>query len=450
MRRLLLILLSLATGSVTPAASAPEGELIDHVWAGHPVPFALLVERGHQFIAYYDADRQINVLGRKLDTAEWSRIRPQGRPVPNRDHPSNAVGWDSHNSLQLALDREGCLHLSGNMHADPLVYYRTRKPFDLATLERIDRMTGELEERTTYPRFSRHPDGRLLFAYRTGGSGNGSDLYNVYDPNTRLWQRLFDGPLLDGEGERSAYSTGPRRGPDRLYHLLWMWRDTPDARSNHTLSYARSRDLLNWETSAGKPIKRPITMANAEVVDAAKSEDGLINVCFALGWDAEKRPVAVYHRYDTNGHSQLFIARADDHGVWQHRQLSDWSFRVEFPGYGSQGIQLGVGSPKLESNGQLIIEYSAPQVGAGRWRLDGKTLAVLEQLPTARSPLSALDVSPRGTFPGLQVQTASSQADGRRWLLRWETLGVNRDLANRDVPPPSELRLYELAEGDDL
>jgi alpha-L-rhamnosidase len=62
---------------------------------------------------------------------------------------------------------------------------------------------------------------------------------------------LFDGPLLDGEGERSAYSSGPQRGPDGRFHLLWMWRETPDAMTNHTLSYARSRDLIHWETSSG-------------------------------------------------------------------------------------------------------------------------------------------------------------------------------------------------------
>jgi hypothetical protein len=39
------------------------------------------------------------------------------------------------------------------MHANPLVYYRTRVPFDVATLERIDRMTGERETRCTYPVF---------------------------------------------------------------------------------------------------------------------------------------------------------------------------------------------------------------------------------------------------------------------------------------------------------
>ena len=92
------------------------------------------------------------------------------------------------------------------------------------------------------------------------------------------WRRFFDGPLLDGEGERSAYSSGPHRGPDGRFHLLWMWRETPDAMTNHTLSYARSRDLIHWETSSGKPLARPITLANAEVIDPAKPGEGLINM----------------------------------------------------------------------------------------------------------------------------------------------------------------------------
>ena len=426
------------------AAEPGGGMLVDRAWSGHPVGFDLLTDRGHQFIAYYDAARRITVAGRALGETNWTRVWPDGVEVPNRGRLSNVTGWDSHNYLTMTLDRDGCLHLSGNMHADPLVYYRTREPFNLNTLERIDRMTGEREDRVTYPRFSRHPDGSLLFKYRDGGSGNGSDLYNIYDPDTRTWRRLFDGPLLDGEGERSAYGTGPRRGPDGWYHMLWMWRDTPDAMSNHTLSYARSRDLVNWESSAGGPIPRPITMANAEVVDASKPGEGLINMTYALGWDARQRPVAAYHRYDTNGLSQLFVARADGRGGWQVRQLSDWHFRWEFPGHGSQVKQVSVGLSEPEAHGHLLVSYSSRQAGAGRWRLDGETLAVVEHLPAARRAEPESTRQPHGNFPGLEVRTHSDEAEGRRWVLRWETLGVNRDLANRDVPPPAELRLYEL------
>jgi hypothetical protein len=438
-------LAALAAFSIGVRAADPaDGILIDKVWSGHPVGFALLTDRGHQFIAYYDAERRITVTGRNLGETNWTRVAADGVMLTNRTRMSNVIGWDSHNRLVLALDRDGCLHLSGNMHADPLVYYRTQQPFDLTTLKRVDRMTGEREQRVTCPGFFNSASGDLLFRYRDGGSGNGSDLYNIYDPDARTWRRLFDGPLLEGEGERSAYGTGPRRGPDGLYHMVWMWRDTPDAMSNHSLSYARSRDLLNWETSAGEPIARPITMAKGEVIDAAKPGQGLVNMTYALGWDARQHPVVAYHRYDTNGHSQIFIARADGRGQWETRQLSHWDFRWEFPGQGSQVRQVSVDSPTPDAKGDLLVEYSAKNPGAGRLRIDGETLAVLEQLPVVPGNVPEDSRAPRGGYPGLEVRTETSQFGGCRWLLRWETLGVNRDLVNRDVPPPSEMRLYEL------
>lgn len=136
---------------------------------------------------------------------------------------------------------------------------------------------------------------------------------------------LLAGPLLDGEGERSAHGTGPRRGPNCLYHMVWMWRDTPDAMSNHTLSYVRSRDLANWESSAGKPISRLTTMANGEVVEAAKPGEGLINLTYALGWNGTQRPVVAFHRYDAQGRPQAFVARADGKGNWQKRQVRNFN-----------------------------------------------------------------------------------------------------------------------------
>lgn len=60
-----------------PAAPA-DGILIDKVWSGHPVGFAILTERGHQFIAYYDAERKITVAGRKLGETNWTRVQPEG------------------------------------------------------------------------------------------------------------------------------------------------------------------------------------------------------------------------------------------------------------------------------------------------------------------------------------------------------------------------------------
>ncbi len=452
--RCALLTLAVALARFSAAAdssSVPVGELIDRVWSGHPVTFGFLTERGHQFVAYYDAERRITVAGRKLGEAQWTRVQPEGVEVPRQKRRSNVTAWDSHNTLRLALDRDGCLHLSGNMHVNPLVYYRTRVPFDVSTLERIDRMTGERETRCTYPVFFKNAEGDLLFRYRDGSSGNGADLYNIYDAATRTWRRMIDTPLLDGEGERNGYAIEPTLGPDGRFHLVWMWRETPDCATNHTISYARSRDFVHWENSRGEPLKLPITLATGDVIDAAKPGQGLINMTFNLGFDAQQRPLVVYHRYDAQLHSQAYIARPVAPGAsggWEVRQLSAWDFTWAFSGGGSIVGEVTLGPARRERDGSLLVDFWTKAAGGGRWRLDGETLAVVAQLPAPTATLPSALRRVQSPTPGMEVQTLSARAGGKRWVLRWETLGRNRDKPRDFTPPPTELRLYELPDAD--
>lgn len=434
--------------SVAVRAAEPVGELIDHVWSGHPVSFALLTERGHQFVAYYDAERRLTVAGRKLGDEKWTRVRPAGVPVPGQKRDSNVTNWDSHNYLKLALDRDGCLHVSGNMHVNPLVYYRTRAPFDVATLERLDRMTGDRETRCTYPLFFKTAAGELVFRYRDGSSGNGSDLYNLYEPATRTWRRLLDTPLLEGEGERNAYATEPTLGPDGFFHLVWMWRETPDASTNHTLSYARSRDLVHWEDSRGGALKLPITLATSDVIDPAKVKEGLINMTMAVGFDAARRPVVTYHRYDARGNSQVYAARPGATSGWDARQVSDWDFRWQFSGGGSLAAEVSAGAPHVEEDGALVMSYATIAHGSGRWRLRGDTLERVAELPAPPPLLPENLRGVRSDYPGMEVQSLGARAEGKRWVLRWETLGRNRDQPRAVAPPPTELWLYELPDAE--
>ena len=41
------------------------------VWSGHPVRFALLTHGKHQFVAFYDAQRQMTVGSRDVDSDRW-------------------------------------------------------------------------------------------------------------------------------------------------------------------------------------------------------------------------------------------------------------------------------------------------------------------------------------------------------------------------------------------
>ncbi|MCL2117190.1 MAG: BNR repeat-containing protein, partial [Planctomycetaceae bacterium] len=202
---------------------------IAQVWSGHPVGFCLKSHKGKQFVGFYDADRNMVIGMRDRDASDWTF-----RQLDTK------VGWDSHNSITMAFDRDDVLHVAGNMHGVPLIYYRADKPLDVQSLHRVEEMVGENEKRCTYPQFITTLDGDLLFLYRDGGSGNGDWYCNRYDTTQKQWRRFLDKPLFDGEGEVNAYYHGPITGPDGWFHLCWMWRGTPPRETKHLTCYVRA------------------------------------------------------------------------------------------------------------------------------------------------------------------------------------------------------------------
>lgn len=412
----------------------PDSLIIDHVWSGHPVGFALLTEPPHQFLAYYDSSRAMVVKYRQLGSTDWDK-----KVLPE------TLGWDSHNYISMALDGKGHLHLSGNIHADPLVYFQAGRPYDIQSLERRDSLIGNLENRTTYPRFFSDPNGDLIFTYRDGGSGNGNQIYNRYDPDTGTWSRLLDQPLTDGQGLMNAYLRGPDLGPDGYYHLIWVWRDTPDAATNHDISYARSKDLINWEQSDGSPQPLPITIDNCEIVDPVPPSGGMINGNVAIGFDPDDQPIISYHKFDSEGNTQIYNARRTEAG-WQIHRATDWDFRWDFGGRGSIGKRVSLTAVTTEDD-QFTQRYWIDTVGTRKYRLDPESLAAVEELPFDKGYPESLD-RVRSEFPGMEVQThAQRAADKTLYLLRWETLGRNRDRPREGpLPGASELVLYTFKE----
>ncbi len=101
--------------------AAVETSVIDValVWSGHPVGFCLLTHPPQQFVAYYDSDRHMTVAQRNLGDTTWTFTRL-----------SSKVEWDSHNYITMTVDRAEYLHLAGNMHCVPLIYYRSEKPLE--------------------------------------------------------------------------------------------------------------------------------------------------------------------------------------------------------------------------------------------------------------------------------------------------------------------------------
>ncbi|MDR3109886.1 MAG: BNR repeat-containing protein [Planctomycetaceae bacterium] len=429
---------------VLPASGQVSYELVRRidvapVWAGHPTGFVLLTEGEQQFAAFYDAEQNMTVAQRKLDETTWTF-----KKLPTK------IGWDSHNYVTMALDRNKCLHVSGNMHCVPLIYFRSEKPLDVLSLTQISSMTGENEKKCTYPQFFEGPNNEFIFTYRDGSSGNGNQIWNIYDPDKKAWSRLLDTPMFDGQDKMNAYFYGPVVGQDGYYHICWMWRDTPDCSTNHDLSYMRSRDLRHWENSRGEPMKLPITVQTGEIIDHAKPGEGLLNPAQSIGFDLENRVVISYGKYDAAGNYQIYNARLEN-GVWKYYQTSDWKYRWEFKGGGTIVTEVSFGPIEIQM-GKLVQNYGHTKEGGGRWLLDEKTLKPLGKSPTpVRYPreIGKIELD----FPDIKSMSAWDYRDRKpsagsdsdiRYVMKWETLPINRDRPHPVTPPPSLLRVYEL------
>jgi len=438
------LLVMLATISPLPSAIThhPSTRIdLEPVWSGHPVGFCLLTEKDQQVAAYYDANRQMTIAQRRLGETQWTFTR-----LPS------TVGWDSHNYITMAVDKNDHLHVAGNMHGAQMTYFRSRDPLNAATLERIMPMAkAELEQRSTYPRFFMGPDDALLFKYRDGKSGEGNDIVNRYDPSAKRWRPLLATPLTDGLGQMNAYFSGPEPGPDGYFHVCGTWRDTGDCATNHSLSYARSRDLIRWETAGGKALKLPLSPKNIDIADPVKSGGGLINISYKLGFDNTKRPVIAYHKYDDGGQSQVFCARFES-GRWIQRPVTRWQgYRWEFGGGGSiPNVDVGVGEPTPAGDGKIELYWRSPHE-SGTFLLDEKTFETLAEAP--RKPAEWSNPEGFGKIenptPGMRLQRRWDEGKNAppdsRFVLVWETLGANRDRPREGPPPPpSMLRVFRL------
>jgi len=409
---------------------------VEKVWSGHPVGFSLLTHQNLQFVAYYNEDRQMTIASRKINDNKWTFQRLDSK-----------LRWDSHNSVILGIDSKNCLHISGNMHNQPLVYFRSDNTLDVTSIKPIHQMTGELENKVTYPRFMMDHQKRLLFMYRHGSSGDGQRLLNIYDPETKTWNRLLDTPLLNGrEHSMNAYPSGPIKGPDGYFHLLWMWRDTPDARSNHDISYAKSHDLVSWETAEGKSINLPITPDNKDViVDNVPAQKGLINIGFHVSFDPAGRAVISYHKYDANGNSQIYLAHWEKNN-WLISPVSSWSTRWDFGGHGAIPVDIFAEPLTILSDGRLTQSWRNKTEGKGTWIIDPKTLTAVhtvELIPKVPGPLA----EPESDFEGMMVHWADDHSIAERsgYHLRWETLEYNRDRSRKGpLPEATMLRVYKI------
>lgn len=281
----------------------------------------------HQFTAFYNKDSKVVLARRRLGSKNWE--------ISQTQFSGNTS--DAHNSISLAVDGRGFLHLAWNHHNTPLQYSRSLRAQSLQMADQST-MTGQRETRVTYPEFYTLPNGNLLFFYRDGASGNGRLIVNFYDVKTRNWTRLQDN-LIDGQGERSAY---PQIAVDDAgaIHLSWVWRETADVATNHDLCYAKSTDGgKTWFKSTGEKYSLPVTAATAEYVWRIPPGSELINQT-SMAADSRGNPyIATYWRTKDTTVPQYQLVYSDGN-AWKRAQISARATAFSLSGQGTKKIPI--------------------------------------------------------------------------------------------------------------
>ncbi|WP_035647930.1 BNR repeat-containing protein [Flavobacterium sp. ASV13] len=226
---------------------------------------ALTTFKDFQFIAYYDNDGYVILGKRKLNSTNWQIVKT----------PYSGNVKDAHNTISIAIDGDGYLHISWDHHDTKLRYAKSKSPLSL-DLDKEESMTGIAEQKVTYPEFHNLPNGNLVFFYRSGASGRGNMILNLYSVKEKKWSQLQSN-LLNGEEQRSAYWQA-RVDKKGTIHLSWVWRESWDVSTNHDICYARSFDGgLTWEKSNGEKYNLPITVTSAEIAWKIPEKSSLIN-----------------------------------------------------------------------------------------------------------------------------------------------------------------------------
>lgn len=309
------VLLAAPAFPLTPASSARLLPIAGDGFAGSSVNMlagsqnTLITEGSSQYAAFYAQDGGLVLARRTVGSNVWETRRTGLRTDVA----------DAHNTVALAVDGGGTLHVAWGHHNSALNYRRGVTPGSLE-LGAAASMTGQEEKRVTYPAFLRLPDGDLLFLYRDGGSGRGDLILNRYDTETTAWTRV-QRRLIDGQGQRSAYAaaTVDRKGQ---LHLAWVWRDSPDVATNHDLCYARSADGgVTWTTSTGEPIALPLTAANAEYAVRIEGGRSLMNPP-ALTADEDGRPYLANYWQPTGSDVPQFHLVHHDGTTWKAQPVT--------------------------------------------------------------------------------------------------------------------------------
>jgi len=315
-----------AYGSVIPFTGATQREeailetnftFPDHALNAADWNSPIVTFNNHVFYTYIDTNMDISVYAQYADgTTDNVMVIP------------NVTDDDHHVEPSIGVDENGFLHVMGNMHNTPPIYYRSSNPCDISAWTEYgnDGPNGGIPlEQLTYQNFFNHPDGSLFMSGRSNVyvdwfPGRQAGVILRYNAETRLWTVLgthqtkwpdTDLFYVDTKAvvwDDSGSGTPPKNGyqgyklrtrfdANGRLHMSWNVAKNPDHNgtwgisANHThLLYAYSDDKgLTWHQADGSAVALPLGTTNVSPIYVSPTESLYNNSL--LGLTSDNRPI---------------------------------------------------------------------------------------------------------------------------------------------------------------
>ncbi|MFE4470076.1 BNR-4 repeat-containing protein [Leifsonia sp. NPDC056824] len=444
---------------------------------GHNTVGQSVLTRGdRQYVAYYGTDRYLRVASRSLAGSESTApcVDGDSDPAWTTQELDTRVPDDAHNSVTMAFDSDGQLHVIGNLHAGSLdgsdlaeeyrvwarggAYYRTTTAGDVRSLSRVTGLAPRVQDRyLTYPSFITVPGtgagaDTLMITYRIGWSGGGTRAFDRYDPATKTWKvhstftDYGDSPRETGPHQGDiddVYNMYPSqivRGTDGVFRMAWVWRNNADVRTTSRVSYAESADLVTWKTIAGAKISTPVkyddTTAGLVVDDVpegvpgqADGDNGLVSV--ALQLDGKNNPVLFYTKLDERSDLQLYTAHLDARTKsWEPRPLTTDTGVEPVSGVGTMSLNSQIGTTAAYGTSHptwIVADYSHGSRN-NHVIVDSRSgLAVADSPGVSRVAPMEDGPSHHGLWFIGSRDLGGATSSGRNWSLQWFTMPDNGD-----------------------
>lgn len=264
----------------------------------------LTTYNGNQYGVIVGSNKTPIVFKRSLETGKVSTFDIGSVPALATTFALPAEE-NEHCVFVIAVDKNGYIHIAGNMHADPIRYVVSNSPENINAWN-TKGMTGQGEGQVTYPSFVKRRNGDLLFFYRNGISSSSNVQLNKYNANTQNWEKVQTN-LLDGRPtSEGVYYNHIAVDSSDVIHMMFMWRTLSGGGiTNSDVGYAKSSDGgITWKRTNGTTYTLPITHNNQEVA-MPSSGRGLLNQS-GLEADGLGRPHGAFLQNDSSGKTQIY------------------------------------------------------------------------------------------------------------------------------------------------